>query len=327
MILVLLGIAATLGSAGLTVGEVYTAILARFFPATFQSTPLADTIVWDYRLHRILFAVAAGYGLAIAGAIMQGVLRNPLASPFTLGIATAAAFGASIAIILGVGTVLFGGDVAVIISAFTFTILAALAIYGLSRFRGVSAESMVLAGIILMYLFSAMTSFLQYTGSTEQLQEVVFWMFGSLQRTTWEQLALVTVVLAATLPYIMLRSWDLNAMGQGDQVAKSVGVDVNRTRTGLMMVASLITASIICFTGTIGFIGLVSPHITRMAIGGDHRFLIPAAGLVGAALLLAADSLARTILAPVILPVGIMTAFIGIPFFLYLFMRKKEAYW
>lgn len=323
----MLGIAATLGSAGLTVGEVYTAILARFFPATFQSTPLADTIVWDYRLHRILFAVAAGYGLAIAGAIMQGVLRNPLASPFTLGIATAAAFGASIAIILGVGTVLFGGDVAVIISAFTFTILAALAIYGLSRFRGVSAESMVLAGIILMYLFSAMTSFLQYTGSTEQLQEVVFWMFGSLQRTTWEQLALVTVVLAATLPYIMLRSWDLNAMGQGDQVAKSVGVDVNRTRTGLMMVASLITASIICFTGTIGFIGLVSPHITRMAIGGDHRFLIPAAGLVGAALLLAADSLARTILAPVILPVGIMTAFIGIPFFLYLFMRKKEAYW
>jgi iron complex transport system permease protein len=186
---------------------------------------------------------------------------------------------------------------------------------------------MVLAGIILMYLFSAMTSFLQYTGSTEQLQEVVFWMFGSLQRTTWEQLALVTVVIAICLPYIMLRSWDLNAMGQGDQVAKSVGVNVDRTRTGLMMVASLITASIICFTGTIGFIGLVSPHITRMAIGGDHRFLIPAAGLVGAALLLAADSLARTILAPVILPVGIMTAFIGIPFFLYLFLRKKEVYW
>ena len=323
----MLGIAATLGSAGLTVGEVYTAILAHFFPNMFQSTPLADTIVWDYRLHRILFAVAAGYGLAIAGAIMQGVLRNPLASPFTLGIATAAAFGASIAIVLGVGTTFFGGDVAVIISAFIFTILAAFAIYGLSRYRGVSAESMVLAGIILMYLFSAMTSFLQYTGSTEQLQEVVFWMFGSLQRTTWEQLALVTVVIAICLPYIMLRSWDLNAMGQGDQVAKSVGVNVDRTRTGLMMVASLITASIICFTGTIGFIGLVSPHITRMAIGGDHRFLIPAAGLVGAALLLAADSLARTILAPVILPVGIMTAFIGIPFFLYLFLRKKEVYW
>jgi iron complex transport system permease protein len=327
LILVLLGVAATLGSADLTVGEVYSAIFARFFPDLFQSTPLAATIVWDYRLHRILFAVAAGFGLAIAGAMMQGVLRNPLASPFTLGIATAAAFGASIAIVLGIGTGIFGGDVAVIISAFIFTILAALAIYGLSRYRGVSAESMVLAGIILMYLFSAMTSFLQYTGTTEQLQEVVFWMFGSLQRTTWEQLGLVTLVLAASLPYIMFRSWDLNAMGQGDQVAKSMGVNVDRTRTGLMMVASLITASIICFTGTIGFIGLVSPHITRLAIGADHRFLIPAAGLVGAALLLAADSLARTILAPVILPVGIMTAFIGIPFFLYLFMRKKEAYW
>jgi iron complex transport system permease protein len=325
LILVLVGIATTLGSADLTIGEVYAAIAARFFPDTVETSPLAYTVVWDYRLHRVLFAVAAGLGLGVAGAVMQSVLRNPLASPFTLGIAAAASFGASLVIVFGIGHL--ADELAVIISAFLFTLLAAFAIYSLSRYRGISPESMVLAGIILMYLFSAMTSFLQYTGTTEQLQEVVFWMFGSLQRTSWGKLALVSVVIVVCLPYILMRSWDLNAMGQGDQVAKSMGVNVSRTRTGLMMLAALITAVIICFTGIIGFIGLVSPHITRLAIGGDNRFLIPAAGLIGAALLLAADSLARTILAPAIIPVGIMTAFIGIPFFLYLFLRQREGYW
>lgn len=315
----------TLGSAGLTVAEVYAAIVARFFPSLAESSPLATTIVWEYRLHRILFAIAAGFGLGIAGAVMQGVLRNPLASPFTLGISAAAAFGASLVIVFGIGGV--SNDLAVIISAFVFTLLAAFGIYSLSRYRGISPESMILAGIILMYLFTAMTSFLQYIGTTDQLQEVVFWMFGSLQRTTWPKLALVTVVVSICLPYIMLRSWDLNALGQGDQVAKSMGVDVSRTRTRLMLLASLITAVIICFTGVIGFIGLVSPHITRLAIGGDNRFLLPASGLVGGALLLTADSLARTLLAPSIIPVGIMTAFIGIPFFLYLFLRQREGYW
>ncbi len=186
---------------------------------------------------------------------------------------------------------------------------------------------MVLAGIILMYLFGAISSFLQYIGTTEQLQAVVFWMFGSLQNTSWEKLALVTLVVAVTTPFLIMRAWDLNVLGMGDQVAQSLGVKVERTRTLHMMVASLITASVICFTGTIGFIGLVSPHITRLAIGGDHRYLIVASGMVGALILLGADGLARTILAPQIIPVGIMTAFIGIPFFLYLFMRRREEYW
>lgn len=325
LLLALIGIATTLGSADLTVGEVYAAILAHFFPSLAETTPLASTIVWEYRLHRILFAIAAGFGLGIAGAMMQGVLRNPLASPFTLGISAAASFGASLVIVFGIGGL--SNDLAVIIAAFLFTLFATFGIYTLSKLRGISPESMILAGIILMYLFSAMTSFLQYIGTTSQLQEVVFWTFGSLQRTTWGKLALVTVVIGACLPYIMLRSWDLNAMGQGDQVAKSMGVDVNQTRTRLMLISSLITAIIICFTGVIGFIGLVAPHITRLAIGGDNRFLLLASGLVGGALLLTADSLARTVLAPAIIPVGIMTSFIGIPFFLYLFLRKREGYW
>ncbi len=314
-----------IGSAGIDAGDVLTAVLAGIAPGHFTPDPMAYTIVWDLRLHRVLFAIVAGFGLAVAGAVMQGVLRNPLASPFTLGIASAASFGAALTIIVLPAAV--SSDTAIVISAFSMSIIAAGAIYGLSRYRGITSESMVLAGIILMYLFGAMTSFLQYTGTTEQLQAVVFWMFGSLQRTSWEKLALVTAVVGIVTPLLIWRSWDLNALTLGDQVAQSLGVRVGISRTLTMVAASLITASIICFTGTIGFIGLVSPHITRLAIGGDHRYLIVASGLIGALILLASDSLGRTLLAPQIIPVGIMTSFIGIPFFLYLFMRRKEEYW
>ncbi|HON82229.1 MAG TPA: iron ABC transporter permease [Methanoregulaceae archaeon] len=324
-IILLTAVAVTLGSAGLTVSEVYLAILSRFFPGSVEVDQLHATIIWDLRLHRVIFAVLAGFGLAIAGAMMQGVLRNPLASPFTLGIASAASFGAALAIMF-IPTYL-KGDLVIVICAFLASLLAAAAIYGLSRYRGMSAESMVLAGIILMYFFGAVTSFLQYTGSTEQLQAVVFWMFGSLQRTSWLKCGIVAVVLGACVPYVILRAWDFNVLAMGDQVAQSLGVRVDRARTVHMFIASLITASIICFTGTIGFIGLVAPHITRLALGGDHRYLLVASGMIGALILLLADSLARTILAPAIIPVGIMTSFIGIPFFLYLFLRRKEEYW
>ncbi|MDH7593863.1 MAG: iron ABC transporter permease [Methanomicrobiales archaeon] len=321
----LAGFAITLGSAGLTIAEVYIAIASRFLDFVPAPDPLATTVVWELRLHRVIFSMLAGFGLGIAGAVMQGVLKNPLASPFTLGISSAATFGAALAMVLGLG--MAQGEYLVILNAFVFSLLATAGIYSLSRYRGISAESMVLAGIALMYLFSALTSFLQYIGSREQLAEVVFWMFGSLQRTSWLKTGILALALAVVVPYLVYRAWDLNAISQGDQVAASLGVRVERTRTEQMFIASLITASIIAFTGTIGFIGLVAPHITRLAIGGDHRFLLPGAGMVGSVLLLGADSLARTILAPVILPVGIMTAFIGIPFFLYLFVRSREGFW
>jgi len=322
-LVILVGIAVTLGSADLTVGESYLAILAGLFPGTFSAPEMAEIIVWDYRLHRVLFAVAAGFGLAVAGSVMQGILRNPLASPFTLGIASAASTGASIAIVLGAGVV--GGEYLVIGNAFLFTLLAAFAIYGMARYRGIGSETMVLAGIALMYLFSAVTSLLQYVGSAEQLQAVVFWMFGSVDKSSWPKLAIVALVLACTIPYLIYRAWDLNALAEGDEVAASLGVPVERSMAVHMMIASLITAVIICFTGTIGFIGLVAPHITRMAIGGDFRTLIPASGLVGALLLLAADSIARSVLAPQVLPVGIVTAFLGVPFFIYLFLHRRSA--
>lgn len=324
-IVLLAGYAATRGSADISVMDVYSTILAKFFPQYFQTTWFSDTIVWGLRLHRILMGIVGGIGLAIAGAVMQGILKNPLASPFTLGISSAASFGAAMAIIMGAG--FMGGEWLIIGNAFVFTLLAAGAVYGLAKYKGVTPETMILAGIAISYLFSAMTSFLQYIGHAEQVQEVVFWSMGSLGRSSWDKVWIVSAVIAICLPYLIIKSWDINAMGAGDETAKSLGVNVERTRVISMMLVSFITASVICFTGTIGFIGLVAPHITRMAIGGDHRFLLPASALVGALLLLGADTLARTILAPVILPVGIMTAFLGVPFFVYLFMRRKREFW
>jgi iron complex transport system permease protein len=324
-IALLAGVAATLGSANITPVEVYSAILARFFPGTLATTDFIDTIVWQLRLHRVLMGIFAGMGLAVAGSAMQGILKNPLASPFTLGIASAATFGASLAIILGAGFV--SGQYLIVGNAFVFTMLASLTVYGLAKYKGITPETMILAGIAIMYLFSAMTSFLQYVGESEEVHEVVFWMMGSLGRSSWDKvgiIALVTVVCTLALMYF---SWDINALGAGDETAKSLGVNVEFVRVLCMMMASLITASVICFTGTIGFIGLVAPHITRMVVGGDHRFLLPASGLVGALILLAADTVARTILAPVILPVGIMTAFLGVPFFIYLFLKRRMEYW
>jgi len=324
-IVVLAGVAATLGSAKITPVEVYTAILARFFPDTFQTTSFIETIVWQLRLHRVLMAIFAGMGLAVAGAAMQGILKNPLASPFTLGIASAASFGASLAIILGAGFA--SGQWLIVGNAFIFTMLASMTVYGLARYKGITPETMILAGIAIMYLFSAMTSFLQYIGKSEQVHEVVFWMMGSLGRSSWDKVAIIAMVTVVCTVALVYFAWDINAMGAGDETAKSLGVNVEFARVLCMMLASLITASVICFTGTIGFIGLVAPHITRMVVGGDHRFLLPASALVGALILLAADTVARTVLAPVILPVGIMTSFLGVPFFIYLFLRRRKEYW
>ncbi|NMC10520.1 MAG: iron ABC transporter permease [Methanothrix sp.] len=324
-VIVLASFSVTLGSANLSVNEVYSAILARFLPSYFQTTRFANTIVWGLRLERILMGIVAGMGLSVAGAAMQGILKNPLASEFTLGVSSAACFGAALAIVMGAGFV--GGEYLVIANSFIFTLIASFAVYGLAKYKGISPETMILAGIAIMYLFSAMTSFLQYVGHAEQVQEVVFWMMGSLGRASWDKLSMMTIVLALCLPYLLLKSWDINALGAGDETAKSLGVNVERTRVICMMLLSLITASIICFTGTIGFIGLVAPHITRMVIGGDHRFLLPGSALVGALLLLGSDTLARTVLAPVILPVGIMTSFLGVPFFVYLFMKRRKEFW
>jgi len=325
LLFILAGLAASLGSANVSIWDAYSAFLHRFLPNYFESSRLAEICVWKLRLPRILMGVAAGFGLGVAGCVMQGVLRNPLASPYTLGIASGAGFGASLGILAGAGFV--GGQYLVIGNAFAFALVVSFIILGLSSRRGATPESMILAGIAMMYLFTAMTMTLQYFAEAEAVKGAIFWMVGSLGRASWSKLSLVSVVLVCCVPLLILKSWDLNVLGAGDETAKSMGVQVERTRIITMVLASLLVAGIVCFTGTIGFIGLVAPHICRMVIGGDNRFLIPTSGLVGAILLVAADTVARTIMAPVILPVGIMTAYLGVPLFIYLILRGRKGYW
>ena len=325
LVLLIVGIALSLGPAHISIGAAYTAIFHRFFPDYFQSNWLAEVCVWNLRLPRILMGIAAGFGLGIAGSVMQGVLRNPMASPYTLGVASGAGFGASLAILAGVGVV--GGQYLIIGNAFIFALLCSAIILGLSSRRGATPETMILAGIALMYFFSAATTTLQYFGEADAVKETVFWMVGDLGKSTWSDLSIVAAVMAGCIPLLIWKSWDLNVMGAGDEVAKSLGVKVEHVRIIIMVASSFLVASIVCFTGTIGFIGLVAPHICRMVIGNDNRFLLPTSGLVGAVMLVVADTVARRVIAPVILPVGVLTSFLGVPLFLYLIMRRGREYW
>jgi iron complex transport system permease protein len=325
--IVLLGsFSITRGPLSLSIPEVYAALFNRVFPDLF-STPgeLAERTIWYMRLPRLLMGLAAGFNLAIAGAVMQPVLRNPLASPFTLGISAGAGFGAALAIIGGKG---FGGGVFfVVINAFVFSLLTALLILGMSRYKGASPGNMVLAGIALSYLFSAGTTVMQYFADSWAVTEVVFWMVGSLGKSTWNNLVFMLPVMLICIPYLLLKTQDLNVMNTGDDVAASLGANVRWSRIMILMAASLLTATTICFTGAIGFIGLVAPHMARMILGGDNRFVVPAAGLVGALLLSGSDLVAMNIIPPTVIPIGVMTAFMGVPLFLYLIMKNRREFW
>ena len=319
-------VSTSLGSADLGVGGVASAIAARIFPfLNLEVSSKVDVIVWDIRLPRIVLGIVAGAGLAISGAAMQGIMRNPLVSPFTVGISSAAGFGASVAIILGAGMV--GTQKYLIITnAFVFALLAAFLVYSLARIRGMRPETLILSGIALMYFFSAATSLLQYIATQEKLHAVIHWLFGSLTGASWENILVVSIIFACCLPFLIKYSWDLNALVAGDDVATTLGVNTRRVRTVCMALVTLITAGIICFTGIIGFVCLVAPHITRMIIGADHRFLLPCSCILGGLLLLGADTIGRTAFQPTTIPVGIVISVIGVPFFVYLLLRTRKEY-
>ena len=293
----------------------------------------SDVVIWNIRLPRVLAGIVAGAGLSVAGCVMQNNLRNPLASPSTLGISNAAAFGANMAIIVfGAGSIQSTSADAVIInnpymvtaSAFLWSMAAALVILLLARFRGFSPEAMVLAGVAIGSLFSAGTILIQYFAQDVQVAAAVFWTFGDLGRVSWKEVAIMSCLIFFSTVYFMLRRWDYNALDSGEETAQGLGVNVSRIRLEGMFISSMITAVTVSFLGIIGFIGLVGPQIMRRIIGGDHRFLIPASMLMGALLLLVSDTMARTIISPVVLPVGAITSFLGAPLFLYLLARGYQ---
>lgn len=327
VLVVMVLLATSMGASDISMYNVFNVIVAKTLPFMgVESNLHNEIIIWNLRLPRVVMGVVAGAGLAVSGTVMQGVMRNPLVSPFTIGISSAAAFGASIAIMFGIGFV-GSGTYLIIGNAFIFALLCAFLVYGIALIRGITPETLILAGIALMYLFGALTATLQFVASEHELMAVIHWTFGTLTGSTWNEILIVTVLLVSCFPFLMLYAWDLNAMVSGEEVAKSLGVNTSRVRTVLLTLATLITAGIICFTGIIGFVCLVAPHITRFVIGGDHRFLIPCSCIFGAILLLAADTAGRIMFSPVIIPVGIVISYIGVPLFLYLLLKTRREYW
>ncbi len=291
-----------------------------------------NTVVQNMRLPRVLTAIMGGLGLGISGCVLQAILRNPLASASTLGISQGASFGAAFAIIaLGAGAqgstvaaMQFSNPLLISLCAFACSMGVSVIILALSRFQKITPEAMVLAGVALSAMFQGATTLLQYFANEVQLASVVFWTFGDLGRTGWKEVRLMTVmVLAATL-YFILGRWNYNALESGEQTAISLGVNVNRVRIVNMVICSLTAAVIVSYLGIINFIGLVAPHMVRKVVGNNHTYLLPGSALMGAILLLLGDLAARTVISPVILPIGAITSFLGAPLFLYLLFKGGD---
>ncbi|MFC5209169.1 FecCD family ABC transporter permease [Pseudonocardia sulfidoxydans] len=318
-----------LGSSGVGFADAAWAIGARILGS--DVTPDGErvqAVVWGLRLPRVVLAVLGGAALSVAGVVMQGMLRNPMVSPFTLGISSAAAFGASVVILFG-GAASAGGrtDPLVVAGALIASAGCAALLLGLSWIRRAAAVTLILVGMALNYLFSAVTAALQYVATDQQLAQIVRWTFGSVNEADWTQVAVVGCVAAVAFPLVMARAGALDAVAfAGDDAARGLGVDV----TGLRIVGSItavaLAAVVVSFTGVIAFVGLVGPHIARLIIGAGHRYLVPFAAVSGALLLLAADTVGRTVFAPVVIPVGIVVSFLGAPLFLNLVLARKRSF-
>ncbi len=293
-------------------------------------------IVWRARMPRVVGAILAGIGLSVAGATMQSILRNPLGSPSTMGISSAAAFGAAFSILfIGTGrtassaldSFLISNPYLTTFSAFSFAMISTLIILLLVRFIDASPATLILTGVALGSLFQAGTLSLQYFTSDESsLAAFISWTFGDIGKANWNGILILAAVVIPAAIYFVKKSWDYNALDSGDETAKSLGVDIEKTRILGMVFSSLVTAVVVSFFGMISFVGLVVPHIVRRSIGGDERYLMPASIFFGAAFLLACDTAARTVISPEILPVGIITSFMGAPLFIYVLIEGR-SYW
>lgn len=285
------------------------------------------TIVWTFRLPTALMALLVGASLGIAGAEMQTILNNPLASPFTLGVSAAASFGAALVMVFGAFSFAVSDALLIPLSAFCSAMLCSLVIYGIGQLRGGSTETVVVGGVALHFIFSSAVAFLQYIASEDTLQAIVFWIFGNLQGANWNNLAVLTTVLLLAVTLLASKSWQLTALRLGDNHARSLGIDVQRLRLQTLVLISILTATAVCFTGAIGFIGLVAPHLARMSVGEDQRFFVPLSGLYGALLVSVAALASKTMVPGVIFPIGIATAAMGAPFFAGVAILKRRAYW
>ncbi len=327
MALILIGaviVSCGMGYIGISFGNVFKIIWGRLigYKTIFaEMDRLLPVIVLDVRMPRILTSAVVGGGLAMAGVVFQGILLNPLADPYTLGVSAGAAFGASVAILLNIGSM---GVFSVSIFAFAGAgATLAFVIYLASAGGGISSGNLILSGIIVAAILSAAISLIKYIAD-EQVAVIIFWLMGSFGSKTWGDLLIVLVFVCTGLMVFMFYARDLNLMSLGHRTASSLGVDTRKVTLLLLITASMVAAVCVSVSGIIGFVGLLIPHMIRSVIGPDNRRLIPLSFLAGAILLLCADTITRAVL-PVEIPIGVLTALIGGPFFCYIFRKRQTG--
>lgn len=307
------------GSAGLSFSETVNSIFR-------LSKDTNQIIIWEFRMPVALAAIFIGVALGVGGCEMQTVLGNPMASPFTLGISSAASFGAALAIIMKISVIPGFGSMLISLNAFIFTLIASSIIFIFSRKFNSNREMLILFGIALNFLFGSLTTLLQYVADENDLQTLVFWSFGNLNKIGWGKLGIIALVTIVIFIKFARDSWSLTAMTLGDTNAKSLGIDVNKMRRNTIISVALLSAVAVSFAGTIGFVGLVAPHMARLISGEDQRYFLPISALMGGLILSVASIFSKIIVPGTILPIGLVTSLLGIPFFTYLIMKKKGGY-
>ncbi|MCX5598660.1 iron chelate uptake ABC transporter family permease subunit [Streptomyces phaeochromogenes] len=322
LLLLSVAVAITIGPADIRVGDVWAVVASHLGWGSSELTPIREGIVWELRLPRTLLAAVCGAGLAVCGAVMQSLLRNPLADPFVLGVSSGASTGAVIVVVLGVG----GGLLSVSAGAFLGAVLSFGLVLLLSHTLGGATDRVVLSGVAAMQLFSALTSFVVMTSAdAETTRGVLFWLLGSLSGVGWTDVWVCFAVLAVTLLVCLGYARTLDAFAFGQDAAATLGVSVARTRLVLLCATALLTAALVSSAGAIGFVGLVLPHAARALVGSGHARLLPVTALAGAVFLVWVDTLARTVLDPQEVPVGVVTSLIGVPVFVLVLYRTRRA--
>ncbi|WP_055565910.1 iron chelate uptake ABC transporter family permease subunit [Streptomyces atriruber] len=321
-LLLSVSVAVTIGPADISVPDVWSTVAAHLGWGESPLTPIRDGIVWNLRMPRTVLAAVCGAGLAVCGAVMQSLLRNPLADPFVLGVSSGASTGAVAVVVLGVG----GGVVSVSAGAFAGALCSFALVLLLSHTLGDTTDRVVLSGVAAMQLFSALTSFVVLTaGDAETTRGVLFWLLGSLSGVGWTDVWMCGAVLVAALVICLGHARTLDAFAFGPEAAAALGVRVARTRLVLLCTTALLTAALVSSAGAIGFVGLVLPHAARAVVGSGHARLLPVTALAGAVFLVWVDTLARTALDPQEVPVGVVTSLIGVPAFVAVLYRTRRT--
>ncbi|GHE66418.1 ABC transporter permease [Streptomyces longispororuber] len=321
-LLLSVAVAVTIGPADISVPDVWAAVAGHLGGGDAHLTPLRDGIVWNLRMPRTLLAGVCGAGLAVCGAVLQSLLRNPLADPFVLGVSSGASTGAVAVVVLGIG----GGVVTVSGGAFLGALCAFALVLLLSQALGATTDRVVLSGVAAMQLFSALTSFVILTAAdAETTRGILFWLLGSLSGASWTDVGVCAAVLVVALAVCLGHARTLDAFAFGQDAAASLGVRVGRVRLVLLCTTALLTAVLVSAAGAIGFVGLTLPHAARLLVGARHTRLLPVTALTGAILLIWVDTLARTVLDPQEVPVGVVTSLIGVPAFVAVLYRTRST--